>query len=404
MGVVLALAALTGLGWAQDSFIGGRGAPWRPLAVTRSAEAVTLAIEPGDAIGGRVLVVVDRPEWMILGDVTAPALQAASVDGRAVEVGETLELSAEGGGPRLRIVVGDETSPVDPGSLALVLDGQRRGPDTTETVEGGLAATFDLGSVVVGRHEGALEARDLAPEANSLRVPLRLAIDGVLRHGDGQTVTVTRNGHEYVLGGSGRGQSFLRFGDAGPAAYLSTEVGGKFVYARDVVAVGDLEGGSGLRLRTDIIGIEGQDFGQIAELEFDVAMRREFPGVLLTSRARNLGAAAEVYCFWGWLPGEGFVTPDGEQAWSMTYRDIGNVGWVFLPPTRPGSPGIGMLSALRFGESRFGTLLLYTDPQRIPTAPGEAVEMRMAFMQAESAQAVAEAYKTLAADGWLASR
>jgi hypothetical protein len=264
-----------------------------------------------------------------------------------------------------------------------------------------LAARLDLSSLPVGSHEAVLEACDLSPAANALRVPLHIAVNGVLRQDDGQTVVVTRAGHDYILGGSGKGQGFLRLGSGGPAAYLTTQVGDKFVYARDVVAMEDLDEGAGLRLRTDIIGIEGQDFGQIAELEFDVATHSEFPGLLLTSRARNLGPDAEVYCFWGWLPGAGFFTAEGEQAWSMTYRDLGNVGWVFLPPTQPGSPGIGVLSALRFGESRFGTLLLYTDPQRIMAAAGDAVEMRLAFMRADDAETVAEAYAALEATGWL---
>jgi hypothetical protein len=193
----------------------------------------------------------------------------------------------------------------------------------------------------------------------------------------------------------------VQLGADGPTAYLTTQVGDKFVYARDVVGVEELK--DGLRLRTDVVGLEGQDFGQIAALEFDATTRPGFPGLLLTSRARNLGAAAEVYCFWGWLPGNGFVTSAGEQAWSMTYREIGHAGWVFLPPTKPGAPGIGVLSPLRFGESRFGTLLLYTDPQRIATATGEAVEMRLALMQAYSARAVADAYAALQAEGWPAA-
>ncbi len=402
MAAVWVLIAWAAWGGAQESLVGTPGAAWLPLTAARHEGAVTLTVAPSDAEGGRVLLVVGKPEWMALDDETAPRLRAAFADGRAVEVGEGLEVVEEGKGPHLRVVVGDEANPVDPASLSVWVDGRRVAPQTTEEVEEGLAATFDLTSLAVGGHIGTLEARDLAPAANVLRLPLRLAVNGLLRHADGQTVTIARAGREYTVGGSGRGQSFVRLGEDGPSAYLTTQVGDRFVYARDVVAIEELPDQQGLSLRTDIVGIEGQDFGQIAELAFDVGTLSEFPGILLTSHARNLGAAAEVYCFWGWLPGEGFVTPEGQQAWSMTYRDIGHVGWVFLPPVRAGSPGIGVLSALRFGESRFGTLLLYTDPQRIPTATGEGVMMRLALMQAENAQAVAEAHGALEAAGWLA--
>ncbi|MBM3499589.1 MAG: hypothetical protein FJX74_13090 [Armatimonadetes bacterium] len=404
MGTSLLLTFVATLGWAQGSFVGGRGAPWRPLAASRGeGNALALTVEPADMHGGRVLLVVERPPWMALDDASPPRLVSASVNGEALEVGQRLAISADGAGPELRVIVSDDANAVDPQSVAVTMEGRRIAAAATEAAPEGLEASFDLSSIAVGAYEGALEVQDLAPAGNTLRVPLRLTVDGLRRHDDGQTVALTRDGWEYILGGAGRGQGFLRFGDGGPAAYLSTQVGDKFVYARDVVAIEDLKDETGVRMRTDVIGIEGQDFGQIAELEFDVAACPEFPGVLLASRARNLGPPAEVYCFWGWLPGEGFVTAEGEQAWSMTYRDIGNVGWVFLPPTQPGLPGIGVLSRLRFGESRFGTLLLYTDPQRIATAPGEAVEMRLGFMRAEDARAVADAHAALEAAGRLAS-
>jgi hypothetical protein len=232
-----------------------------------------------------------------------------------------------------------------------------------------------------------------------LRLPVRVTVNGLRRDADGQTVTVARSGQEYILGGAGRGQGFLRFGGTGAAAYLTTQVGESFVYARNIVAVEELGGGAGARLKADVIGIDNQDFGQIAELEFDADTIPEFPGLLLTSRARNLVGDSEVYCFWGWLPGQGYVTAEGPQTWSMTYRNIGKVGWVYLPPTGTG-PGIGVISALPFGESRFGTLLVYTDPTRIPTPQGQSVEMKLAFLLTDSPERVREAHDALLATGW----
>ena len=395
-----ALAALVACACAQESYVSSPTGGWRSLAVQRDGPRLTLTVEPGGTPWGRVQIVVDRPAWMALDDRTPPMLREATVDGGAVKVGEGLDISAEGAAPRLRIVVSDADNPADPASPAIFLGGQRLAPESVETVAEGLAAVFDLAELPVGGHDGFLEARDLAPTANALRAPLRVTVNGLLRHGDGQTVTFARGGREYVLGGDYRGQAFVRLGDRGVAAYLTTQMGDKFVYARHVTGIEELAGEAGLRLRADVIGIDGQDFGQIAELEFDAATRPDFPGLLLASRARNLGPPTEVYCFWGWLPGDGFVTAAGENEWSLTYRDIGSVGWVFLPPTQPGAPGIGVLSALRFGESRFGTLLLYTDPQRIRVGADEAVTMRLALMQTDAAQAVAEAHATLQAAGW----
>jgi len=398
----LIMAALPSAATGQQAHVGGPGLPWHTIPAAREGGAVTVKLSPGDTAGGRALVVLAKPDWMVLDDGTPPVLRSLTVDEQAVEAGEELQISADKAGPAVRVVVADDANPVDPGSVALTLNGQRFAAKATEKADGGLAASFDLSSLGAGAYEGTLEARDMGPLANALRVPLSLTVNGILRQPDGQTVTITRSRYEYVIGGAGKGQGFLRLGETGAAAFLSTEVGGKFVYARNIVAIEDIDGGRGVRLKADVVGIDNQDFGQIAELEFDATTIPDFPGLLLTSRARNLDADTAVYCFWGWLPGNGFVTTAGEQAWSMTYRDIGKVGWVFLPPTKPDARGIGMISALPFGESRFGTLLLYTDPQKIPTPRGEAVEMKLAFMQADIAEAVADAYETLQASGWLA--
>jgi hypothetical protein len=252
-------------------------------------------------------------------------------------------------------------------------------------------------------YDGFLEARDLAPAGNALHLPARVAVSGIRRHDDGQTVTICKDGQKYVVGGSGQGQAFVRLGATGASAYLSTEVAGKFIYAQDVIRREDLAGERGVRLVTDVIGIDGQDFGQIAGLEFDLAISPQFPGLLVTSRARNLDRRGDVYCFWGWLPGSGYVTPEGECEWGMTYAEIGSVGWVFLPPREADQPGIGVISALPFGESRFGTLLIYTDPKRIHAEPDGIVEMRLAFMLADGPEAVAEAYEKLSGMGWPAA-
>lgn len=387
---------LTTLTHAQDAYVSRDGGKWETLPAKRGGQAVTLTVQPAE----KALIVLRKPDWMVLDDQAGPVLQAVTVDGQAVPVGERLEVTAETHGPTLRIRLADEANRVDPKSVAVTAAGQRFLPSATEPANGGLVATFDLSSLRVGSYDAALEARDLAPAGNMLRVPLRLTVNGILRQSDGQTVTVARGGYEYTIGGPGKGQGFVRLGSTGAAAYLTTQANDKFVYARNIVAIEEIDDGRGVRLTADIVGIDSQDFGQIAQLEFEVTTHPDFPGILLTSRATNLDADGSLYCFWGWLPGEGFVTLDGEQAWSMTYRDIGKVGWVFLPPNNPGSPGIGVMSNLKFGESRFGTLLLYTDPQRVDTPKGGTVEMRLAFLQAADAQAVTDAYETLDAAGW----
>lgn len=396
----LVILLLSIRGWAQDCFAGGSGSPWRPLQTVRENQTITVRVPPGEATG-RTWIVIHKPDWVVLDDAEAPVLRSVVLNGNAVPTGEKLCFTVGGAAARMEIVVTDDASPVDPGSIALSLGSRRLVPKETSVSDRRLTVAFDLAALPAGVYEGRFEVRDRSPAANLLRIPLQVNVNGIRRHDDGQTATLVVTGSEFTIGGEGRGQSFVRLGKHGPTAYLTTQVGDKFVYARRVVAIEDSHDGTGVRLTTDVIGIEDQDFGQIAELEFDVAALPGYPGILVVSRARNLGPAAEIYCFWGWLPGAGFVTSNGQQSWSMTYRDIGKVGWVFLPPTGPGAAGVGVLSSLPFGESRFGTLLIYTDPRRIHTASGETVEMKLGFLLADNADTVREAYATLKQAGWL---
>ncbi len=399
----LLIAWVSGPG-ADEVFIRGLDGGWRTLRADRTNGTLRIRISPADTDAGAALVVVAKPEWMTLEDATPPALGSVSAGEAAVEAADRLEIQAEDRGPRVTALLEDDGNPLRLDSPVMTLNGQAfraaevRGGPPGRTA----AATFDLSALRPGAYEGFLEAQDLAPAGNTLRTPVRVVINGTRRHADGQTVTICKGGHEYVVGGPGQGKAFIRLGSTGAAAYLSTEVGGRFVYARNVVRQENLPDGHGVRLIADVIGIDEQDFGQIAELEFDLATRPEFPGLLVTSRARNLDADGDVYCFWGWLPGSGYVTRDGEQSWTMEYAEIGSVGWVFLPAREPSKPGIGVISALPFGESRFGTLLIYTDPKRIRTERAGAVEMRLAFMLADDPGSVAEAYGKLVGTGWLA--
>jgi len=72
----------------------------------------------------------------------------------------------------------------------------------------------------------------------------------------------------------------------------------------------------------------------------------------------------------------------------MSYSDVGEVGWVYLPPKSAGKAGIGWVSPLKFGESRFGTMLLYNSPQKVQTKLGESAQTRFAIMPADSADEV----------------
>ncbi|HJN19058.1 MAG TPA: hypothetical protein QGH10_26395 [Armatimonadota bacterium] len=380
--------------------MGGPNVEWRTVPAERGGGTVTFRLSPADTSGGRALVVINKPDWMTLDDAVSPTVESVMIGDAPAQVGERLEIATTGAAPLARVTFADAENPIAPGSAVIVLDGQTSAATSAEADGNTLVAEFDLSVLGAGVYDGHIEAADRSPAANVCRIPVRVTIDGIRRHADGQTVTVCCGGDEFVVGGEGNWKSFIRLGDTGASAYLTTQIGEPHFYAYEVTDIADLPGGAGVRLTARVTDTDGQDLSEFGELEFDVAPATGFAGLLVTSRARNLHADGDVYSFWGWLPGQGFVTPDGEHEWSMTYLSLGKLGWVFLPSAKDGGTGIGLVSPHSFGESRFGTMLLYTDPTRIPTKLGDAVEIELAFVLAESADDVLEAHDRLVDDPW----
>jgi hypothetical protein len=131
-------------------------------------------------------------------------------------------------------------------------------------------------------------------------------------------------------------------------------------------------------------------------LEFDFEVRRTTPALLLTSRAINHGPEREIYCFWGWLPGREFQLAGDPQPreWRTEYRDLGVFDWAFLPPLA-GQTGLGVVTPQVIGESRFNTMLFYTEPKRLKTPKEGSVEMKLALFPAKSAEEVARIRATV---------
>ena len=69
---------------------------------------------------------------------------------------------------------------------------------------------------------------------------------------------------------------------------------------------------------------------------------------------------------------------------------LGLFDWLYVPSAQAGQPGYGVVTPQVIGESRFGTMIFYTDPTRIKTKQGDAVEMKLAIFPASSADEVAE--------------
>lgn len=399
---------------AQQAVVHLRGADgsWTQLAAQTEGEVIRFTIGPEQAPGGRALVVINKPEWMVLEDEQAPRVLQVTVGERELAPGEegAVELGQlPAGTVRLTVKVADDANPVDPASVSVVGAGSGL---KVQVVESDLPRAAGEGTVTLlienlqpGVYRPLLRVADMSPQRNTALVPLPMSVYGLGVAPDGQSVRLAGAGKTYEIGPEG--MKFLSIGEGGPSLYLSTQIHGQFYYVNGFAAIeqwSEAEGLVGATLRAHLMDIDkkpvtNQQAG--LELSFNVGLVPDLGCLLITGHARNLGEASDVYCFWGWVPGSGYVTPDGERhAWSMSYRDLGELGWVFLPSQQEGRPGVGWIGPGIFGESRFGTMIQYTNPKYIKTPSGGEVTTHLAVMPAGSAEEVAAVAEKLEALGW----
>jgi len=347
---------------------------------------------------------------MVLEDETPPEITALSFDGTNLPVTGAIDLGSLPAAPRtISVEARDEQNPLDPNSAFVALGGAtarievdagKLGPP-----EKSGSFTASLPDLPPGIYEGAAEVADLSPQGNVAEVPITFSIFGIEPSEDQQSVRIAGPGTGFEI--KADRQAFITIGPAGPSMYLTVQNAGNYLYVREFTAVESIEDSpeaKAVRVSCSLEDIDGKPLERdeaATEVTYDLAVRADLPCMLVTSRAKNLGDKQDVYCFWGWLPGDGYVTPDGEEhEWTMKYGDIGHVGWVYLPPSRAGATGVGWISPLLFGESRFGTMLLYTDPTRIETETDGVVETQFAIMPADGAEQVAAAARKLEEIGW----
>ncbi len=372
---------------------GGDG-KWLEVPVESADGRTTVRLTPQLAGGATATIVLDKPEWMRLEDSLPPMIMSAAIGERVLPVEGGLDLGAWGATPPpIRLTVADDGNPVDPASIEV------RGLPAAARVDVGALGppqktgevTITLPELAAGVYDATLCLADLSPQANTLRVPLRLAIMGLRVAADGSGVTLVNGHSEYTMANGAHVP--LTIGPGGPTAYVTGQVGGTFFFPREVGRVEVLQDTAEVkscRVTTRIGDADGKPLEMAGRFEVDLTVRSDLPCLLARSRCFNEVADGEVYTFWGWLAGGGFETVEGPQEWLGAYQNVGKVGWVYLPPTGAGRPGIGWISPLMFQQSRFNTMLLLTDPTRIATKKGEAVSMDFAIMPAESAEQVAQ--------------
>jgi hypothetical protein len=364
-----------------------------------------VSVRLGAQHAGSTQVVVNKPAWMVLEDEEPPKLAWVKMNGKEVKPAASIDLGTVSDFPlALSFGLKDNANPLDPAAATLSLDPPAKAQiDATQIgfpkANGKLTVT--LPKLPAGQYAARLRVLDMSPQANALEVPISFTVRGVRVSADQQEITLVGGGGSYVF--RAKPQDTLQTGNAA-AAYLTVNINGEHMYLDKITGVETLEDKPGVQsirvsgavAKTD----KGNDGTKLCRLEYDLTLRDDLPCLLVKSRTINLaGPRAALYCWWGWLPGAKYADAAGEHEWAMAYKDVGKVGWVYLASAKPEVNGIGWIGGGKFGESRFGTMLMYTIPQTIPTEMNASVEIPFALMPATKADEVAKAAAQIKALG-----
>lgn len=350
------------------------GGGWQSTRVQRTDGRLFIDIGPAMAPGGEVLLVVQKPAWMVLDDLTPPMLTGMKVNGVARPAStETLDLGCIGTDVADVIIgIKDTQNPIAADRVRLRFPDAPNAKVTLDTSgcvspakSGRIAAR--ISGLTPGQYDGELTLTDLAPMGNSRTWPIKLHVFGVDIDEQNELVTVSTPVGTWKLHVSGVTQHLEL--PNGQVAWLTANIAGQWVYPWRITSVSMLEDTrecKTVRVVYNTQGIDGKPQEGIGRVEFDMTARTDTPALILTSRSVSIGEnAVKNSAFWGWLQAPHYVTPDGRRDWQGKVRDeyisIGHVGWVFLAPLSAGKPGLMWASPDRFSESRFDQMLIYSD-------------------------------------------
>jgi hypothetical protein len=165
------------LALAGDAFYRDAQGQWHALQAIRAAGVTRLSLAPEAIGGGGTLLVLDKPDWMVLEDTEAPVVIKLLVEGKERGLGD-LDMGWTGRSPgEITLAVKDDTNPLDLDGLRATLNGAPVAPERLAVQPlGGTGKqariALSLTDLPPGRYAIELRLTDLAPALNALRVPI----------------------------------------------------------------------------------------------------------------------------------------------------------------------------------------------------------------------------------------
>ena len=397
-------------GSARPAYYKNREGQWAEAAAAPgSREGVAeVSVEPAMVADGNTMLVINKPDWVVLDDTTPPAVVSVSLNAAAIEDADEIRLDAPAPLAVVRVTVVDRRNRIAPSKCSAWFD-RARAPIKV-TLDPGDSRKATLSFVLperfgFGLHTLALRAGDEAPEDNVVERRFTFRRFGVEISGDGRSAGLHTAAASFTCPGTKQGlihAAFLprrdvRVALTGNAGFLVTEglkAGPELVVDEPDHKV--------LRVRPALFCARSKQPSEDYDFVLDLEIRRGFPGLLVTSRATATRTLKKGYKFWSeFHAGDHYIGSDGKRGkWHPRYAGIGPQGWLYLPPVEIGSPGYGLITNGRLEEYLGDCALIFTKPKQIRNMePGQALEVRFALVPATGPKQVAECAKQIA--GWL---
>ncbi len=407
---LLSIVCMPSLAAADTVYYRTADGSWAATEAVADNGRLVISIDSEAAPDGEAVIVINKPEWMVLDDTTPPELTGVTVNDAAVAAdGELLDLGVlSGNAAEIIVTAADDRNPIaqtasfmldDAARIAVSIDASEFGPPGTG---GRLLVT--ISDLPAGKYRGRLVLSDMAPLSNSRTWPVEFAVMGITVSDDEQLVTLANAASGFRVKPD-IGDQILLPNDAW--SKLTTGIAGAYLYPREFTNVELIADTA--EVKTVLITAVPQDLDRepvdgVCELEYELTIRPDTPALLLTTRSINISDADQrINPNYGWLGCPYYHTPEGRAEWGSggdrdRYFTIGNPGWVWLAPRGDG-PGLLWASSDRFGEFMGGSVLLYGRGGTFK--PGEYAQMDMAFAAADSPEQAAQIYDDLVQKGLL---